>query len=250
MRPSQSPGLVSFPPRRAGYANKNKYHSSSTSKEQSVKFRILFVVIASLAGATFVQAQPPVREVPPPLPLFFKETWKQTPAAVPLSQEVVTNPDLELAVYGAAPEVNSEGGTPHVWTGLCSPACAMTLKQKDSYADLTGKAHIKWYSKTSGFHEIRPVVKLADGTMLVGDHADAYTFDYRTTEFYLADVRWLVLDVETLTTKGQLLPTVDLSKVDEIGFIDLTPGSGHGFGGFSNMGWIEVYGKPVARTAE
>jgi hypothetical protein len=60
----------------------------------------------------------------------------------------------------------------------------------------------------------------------------------------------MVLDAETLTTKGHLLPTVDLSRVDEIGFVDLTPGSGHGFGGFSNLGWIEVYAKPVARTID
>lgn len=210
--------------------------------------------IAGLVFAVLVQAaqaQAPVRPPPqPPLPLLFKEVWKQTPAAVPLTQDVVSNSELALTVYGAAPEMNSEGGTPHVWTGLCSPACAVTLKLKDSYADLSGKAHVKWYSKTSGFHAIRPVVKLADGTFLAGDFADAYTYDYRTVEFHLAEVRWLVLDAETLTTKGMLLPSVDLSKVDEIGFVDLTPGSGHGFGGFSNVGWIEVYGKSVARGAE
>jgi hypothetical protein len=197
------------------------------------------------------EAQPSGRPAPqPPLPLLFKETWKDYPAAVPLSAEAVTNADLELTVYGKAPEVNSEGGTPHVWTGLCIPACAVTLKHKNSYADLSGKARIKWFSKTSGFHAIRPVVKLADGRMLVGDFADAYTYDYRTTEFYLTELHWLVLDTATVATKGVLLPTVDLSKVDEVGFVDLMPGSGHGFGGFSNVGWIEVYGKPVARTTE
>jgi hypothetical protein len=40
---------------------------------------------------------------------------------------------------------------------------------------------------------------------------------------------------------------VDLSRVDEIGFGDLTPGSGHGTGGYSDVAWIEVYGKPVKR---
>jgi hypothetical protein len=215
-----------------------------------VTFRITSVFMAGIILATAAYAQDRPRPAPEPLPLFLKETWKETPAAVPLTQEVVSNPDLELVVYGAAPEVNSEGGTPHIWTGLCSPACAVTLKQNASYADLTGRARIKWYNKTSGFHEIRPVVRLADGTLLVGDHVDAYTFDYRTTEFYFAEVRWMVLDEATLTTKGQLLSDVDLSKVDEIGFADLTPGSGHGFGGFSNMGPIEVYAKPVSRPAD
>lgn len=188
------------------------------------------------------------RQAPQPAPLFFRAAWKDTPA-VPLTQSVVTNPDLDVTVYGKAPEVNNEGGVPHVWTGLCSPACAITLKHKVNMVDLTGKARMKWLAKTSGFHEIRPVVKLADGTWLVGDVADAYTFDYRESDFYFATVHWLKLDIQTLTTKGTLLDAVDLSKVDEVGFVDLTPGSGHGLGGFSDMGWIEVYGKPVVRAA-
>jgi hypothetical protein len=190
------------------------------------------------------------RQPPQPAPLFFKETWKAGPTAVPATQAIVANPDLTIAVYGktpAQPEVNDEGGVAHIWTGLCSPACAVTLKHKANYADLTGKARIKWYAKTSGFHQIRPTVKLADGTWLVGDFADASLFDYHEVDFYLADVRWMRLDVDSLTTKGGLLDKVDLSKVDEIGFVDLTPGSGHGLGGYSDMGWVEVYGKSVAR---
>jgi hypothetical protein len=218
-----------------------------------------------VAGAVAMHAQEPapagarqgggrqggaVRQPPAPIPLFFRETWKAGPAAVAATQAVVASPDLALTVYGkvpAQPEVNEEGGVPHIWTGLCAPACAVTLKHKGSMADLTGKARMKWYAKTSGFHQIRPVVKLADGTWLVGNFADAYTFDYHEVEFHFADVRWMRLDIETLTTKGALLDKVDLAKVDEIGFVDLTPGSGHGLGGYSDMGWMEVYGKPIAR---
>ena len=199
------------------------------------------------AGAAGARQGGP-RQPPAPIPLFFRETWKDTPA-VPATQAVVTNPDLEMTVYGKAPEVNNEGNVPHVWTGLCAPACAITLKHRQNMVDLTGKARMKWFAKTSGFHEIRPVVKLADGTWLVGSFADAYTFDYHESEFHFAEVRWLKLDIQTLTTKGTLLDTVDLSKVDEVGFVDLTPGSGHGLGGFSDVGWIEVYGKPVSRSA-
>jgi hypothetical protein len=190
------------------------------------------------------------RQAPQPTPLFFKETWKAGPTAVATTQAVVANPDLTVGVYGktpAQPEVNEEGGVNHIWTGLCAPACAVTLKHKASFADLTGKARMKWYAKTSGFHEIRPLLKLADGTWLVGSYADASLTDYHEVDFYLADVRWMRLDIDTLTTKGGLLDKVDLSKVDEIGFVDLTPGSGHGLGGYSDMGWMEVYGKPVAR---
>jgi len=202
--------------------------------------------------SAFAQAPAPAeRRAPQPIPLFFKETWKET-AAVPVTQAVVTNPDLELKIYGATKDdmtVNDEGGVPHVWTGLCPAGCAVVFRHRESYADLTGKSRVRWYTKTSGFHQIRPVVKLADGTWLVGDHADAYTFEFHETEFFFGDVRWLKLDMEKVQTKGVLLDKVDLSKVDEIGFVDLTPGSGHGQGGYSDVGWIEVFAKPVTRAS-
>jgi hypothetical protein len=187
-----------------------------------------------------------------PAPLFFKETWKDFSGNVPVTQDFVVNPDLQLNLYGAGKEdfgVTNEGNMPHIWTGLCASSCALTLSHKDSYVDLTGKAKIRWYTKTSGFHQVRPVLKLADGTWLIGDHADANTFDYHESEFYLSEVRWLKLDMPKVQTKGNLLDKVDLSKVDAIGFADLTPGSGHGTGGYSDVAWIEVYGKPVKRDA-
>ena len=207
----------------------------------------LFISLSAFAQEP---AQPPARRAPQPIPLFFKEGWKDT-AAIPVTQAGVTNPDLELKIYGATKDdmtVNNEGGIPHVWTGLCPAGCAVLLRHRESYADLTGKARIKWYTKTSGFHQIRPIVKLADGTWLVGDHADAYTYEFHESEFFLGDVHWLKLDIEKVQTKGTLLDKVDLTKVDEIGFVDLTPGSGHGQGGYSDVGWIEVYGKPTPRN--
>ncbi|HEY4362490.1 MAG TPA: hypothetical protein VGN17_16065 [Bryobacteraceae bacterium] len=188
----------------------------------------------------------------PPPALFFKETWKQAPGNVPVTQEYVTNPDLQLNLYGTGKEdfgVTSEGNTPHVWTGLCATACALTLSSKENFVDLTGKAKIRWSTKTSGFHEVRPVLKLADGTMLVGDHVDAYTFDYHESEIFLSEVHWLKMDGAKVQPKGELLEKdkVDLSKVSEVGFADLMPGSGHGSGGYDDVAWIEVYGKPVKR---
>jgi hypothetical protein len=217
-------------------------------KRNLVLFTLGFVVFASLS--LFAQApQAPaagVRQPPAPIPLFFKETWT-VKGNVPMTQVHVTNPDLELKTYGKEVNITDEANIPHVWTGLCAPACAVALRHKDSYVDLTGKAKMRWIAKTSGFHQIRPIVKLADGTWLVGDFADAYTYDFHQTEFFLGDVHWLKLDMPTLATKGTLLDKVDLKKVDEVGFIDLTPGSGHGQGGYSDVGWIEVYGKPVKR---
>jgi hypothetical protein len=193
-------------------------------------------------GGRGAAAQPPQ--------LIFREEWKGATAVVPMTPGGLSNPGLELKMYGVGKEdfnVTSEGNVSHIWTGLCESSCALTLKPKDNYVDLTGKARIRWFTKTSGFHEVRPVVKLADGTFLIGDHVDANTFDYHESEFYLSEVHWLKLDMPKVNTKGALLDKVDLSKVDEIGFADLTPGSGHGTGGYSDVGWIEVYGKAVKR---
>jgi len=221
-----------------------------------MKLQVFVSILLGMASGAFAQ-QPGARgggrgQAPPPAPLFFKETWKNFSGNVPVTQDFVVNPDLQLNLYGAGKTdfgITNEGNTPHIWTGSCASSCALTLSDKNSYADLTGKAKIRWFTKTSGFHQVRPVLKLADGTWLIGDHADANTFDYHESEFYLSEVRWLKLDMPKVLTKGNLLDKVDLSKVDAIGFADLTPGSGHGTGGYSDVAWIEVYGKPVPRDA-
>ena len=217
--------------------------------------QILTLVVLCTAAGAFAQ-QPGGRggrgQAPQPPPLFFKETWKDFSGNVPLTQEFVLNQDLQLNMYGSGKEdfhITNEGNVPHIWNGLAASSSALLLSNKQNFVDLTGKAKIRWYTKTSGFHEIRPVLKLADGTYLIGDHFDANTFDYHETEFYLSEVRWLKLDMPKVQTKGVLLDKVDLSKVDAVGFADLTPGSGHGSGGYSDVGWIEVYGRPVKREA-
>lgn len=189
-------------------------------------------------------------------PLFLKEEWANPQNAEhPIAQDAVANQNLELKLYGTSSKeiqvtgsANNENNPTHPWTGLCTTPCGVALRDKTSMADLTGLARIRWNIKTSGFHEVRPFVKLADGNMYVGDRADASTRDWLWVDFNLADVRWLKLDMTKpgLTT-GSLVPTIDLSKVDEVGFIDLMPGSGHGQGGWVDVAQFEVYGKKVAR---
>jgi hypothetical protein len=140
---------------------------------------------------------------------------------------------------------------PNLWTGVCQTAVAATLRHKASYVDLTGLARIRWVTRVSGFHVVRPVVKLADGNWFVGDYAEgaesANSTLFLESEFAVASVRWRPLDISRVVTTGQAWATPDLRRVDEVGFADLLPGSGHGWGGFVNVGRIEVYGKPVPR---
>jgi hypothetical protein len=140
---------------------------------------------------------------------------------------------------------------PNLWTGVCHTPVAVTLRHRTSYADLTGLARIRWVTRVSGFHVVRPVVKLADGNWFVGDYGEgapsANSTLFLESEFALASVRWRPLDISRVVTTGQAWASPDLRRVDEIGFADLMPGSGHGWGGFVNVGRIEVYGQRVAR---
>ncbi len=189
-------------------------------------------------------------------PLFFREEWKQTPQGGEhaLMPESVGNPDLtlqfvgptakELLLTGAA---GDENNPIHVWTGMCTTPCAFTLKHKNSYADLTGLARVRLVSKMSGFHQVRPLIKTADGIWLVGDRAEGSLTDWIETEFNFSEVRWLRVDPMRMVTTGTWVNNPDLSKVDEIGFADLMPSSGHGPGGWADVGKIEVYAKAVPR---
>ena len=111
----------------------------------------------------------------------------------------------------------------YIWSGLCPGNWAVSLKKKDSYADLTGFAKIRWRSKQVGFRELHIILKLADGSWLVGDLSDGRSADWRIREFNIQDITWYSLDIETIS-EGRLVENPDLSKVDEIGFTDLMHG--------------------------
>ena len=188
-------------------------------------------------------------------PLFFKEEWKQTLTGGqhPITPDAVSNPNLELKFYGPAKDMlingvaGSESDPIRLWTGTCALPCGATLRDKQNYVDLTGLAKIRWVTRVSGLHKLRPMIKLADGTLLVGNHADGELSDYHETEFSISDVKWIKLDPDKIIAKGDFLDAPDLSKIDEVGFVDLMPGSGHGEGGYSVLTRFEVYGKPVPR---
>ena len=202
--------------------------------------------------------EPPEEHRPP---LFFREEWKRMPKDEEhvLTQADLVNQDLEVKIYGdqtgilEVQHARPVGEPTMAWTGLCKSNCALGLRDKNNYVDLTGYAKIKWQNKQSGFHLLRPIIKLADGTWLVGDHADGDTVDWRVSEITIPDVRWRKLDINQVTeaNNGAIwIDHPDLSKVDEIGFTDLSRGTGHGGGGSSRVTWIEVYGTPVPRSTQ
>jgi hypothetical protein len=183
--------------------------------------------------------------------LFFREDWKEIPAATPVTQQHVFNKDLLLNLYGPGCDSikKSHHDTPvddpyYIWSGLCLDNWAVTLKNKAYYVDLRDYSKIIWRTKQAGFRELRIILKLADGTWLIGDQSDGMSADWRIREFNLADITWYTLDIKNII-EGKLVARPDLSKVDEIGFTDLMRG-GQSIS-CSRLDWIEVYGKPVKK---
>jgi len=208
------------------------------------------------------ESQAPQRAVYPPL--FFREDWTlasgfpntNTPVEPEhsIAQADIANPNLEVHLYGdkigpvTVKQLNNDNIT-YVMTLLCTSNCAITLRDRRNDVDLTGLATIRWRTKITGFHLLHPIVKLADGTWLVGDHASEFSTDWVESQIQLEDVRWRRLDIEHVVEgRGEnWVEKPDLSRVEEIGFTELMPGGGHGGAG-SRIDWIEVYGKPVPRT--
>ena len=94
----------------------------------------------------------------PRAPLFFKEDWQNKKGGeYNVVPENLTNPNLELKLYGAGKIIQVTGSSTeennpvHVWTGLCESNCAMALRDKENYADMTGLARIRWNRRNIGF---------------------------------------------------------------------------------------------------
>ena len=183
--------------------------------------------------------------------LFFREDWKENPAATGVTQAHVVNPDLILGLYGPGKDSirKSHHDKPaddpyYIWSGQCKGNWAVTLKNKNAYADLSGFAKIRWRSEQSGLRNLHVILKLADGSWLISDQFTGPSKDWKISEFNIADMKWYVLDIKTVI-EGRQIANPDLTKVDEIGFTDLMTGGNSPAS--SRLDWIEVDGKPVNR---
>jgi len=203
---------------------------------------------------------------PSPAVLLFRMPLENT-TRLPVVAGVVTDPNLELQTYGDGKNIVVSIGKaatdPHTFDGLCERPCGMTFRDKRNYFDLRGRAKIKWTTIVSGFHRAQPLIKLADGTLLVGDQAEGSVADWQQSEVSFREVRWLKLDAVRGVTLGTWVEHPDLSKVDEVGYFDVIPGSGvhvegvpveklpnPPVGGWVAMASFELWGKPVSREAK
>jgi len=131
------------------------------------------LVAWGLTATALAQGGPQTRP-----PLFLSESWKALPMAPddhgawPASQQGVASANLQLTLHGTSAReiqlVAVRGSADlyplNLWTGTTSSPSAATLRDRNNYVDLTHPlAKIRWTVRTSGFHQVRPVVKLADG---------------------------------------------------------------------------------------
>ena len=219
----------------------------------------LLAALLISVGATWVSAQPP----PAPVQLFNLTLENDT--RLPLAQATVTTPNVDLQHYGDGRNIVVATGNgprlPRLFFGLCKGPCGFTLRDRNNYLDLRGRASIRLTAIVSGFHRVRPIIKLADGTLLIGDQAEGSTADYHQYDISFSDCRWLRLDATRGVTLGGNWVAADLSKVDEVGVFDVIPGSGAWTvesapvekqpappaGGWIAVSSLELWGRAVAR---
>ena len=198
-----------------------------------------------------------------PVQLFSLTLQNQT--RLPLTQTSVTTGNVDVQLYGDGRNIIVATGAgpqfPRLFFGLCTGPCGFTLREKDHAFDLRARASIRFTTIVSGFHRVRPIIRLADGTLLIGDQAEGSTADYHQYEISFGDCRWLRLDPARGVTLGGTWVQPDLSKVDEVGVFDVIPGSGAWSapglpvekqpappaGGWIALSSFELWGQPVSR---
>jgi hypothetical protein len=223
------------------------------------------VVVFGLAvwtSAAFAQQAPAGRAAaaaPPPAtrpPLLFKEEWREPPykgerddVNQRFTPYVVANDRIEAKLYGADSHVirvAQHEGRLDLWTGLATSPVAVTLRDKRNYVDLTGLARLRWLVRTNAIHTLYPVVKLADGTMVVGHRGISTDGEFLQVEVAFGDMKWFKLDPAKVVVMTEVM-NPNLSRVDEVGLATLAPAGGHGIAGSANLSAVELFAKPVPR---
>jgi hypothetical protein len=162
---------------------------------------------------------------------------------------VVTNARVEVKLYGPDASVvraAEHEGRVDLWTGMASSPVAVTVRDRRNYVDLTGASRLRWIVRTNAIHVLHPVVKLADGTLIVGDRAITTHGEFLQLEVAFSGMRWYGLDPVKVVVLTEVT-NPDLSRVDEVGLATLSPGGGHGIAGSANLSTVELFANPVPR---
>jgi hypothetical protein len=189
-------------------------------------------------------------------PVLFSETWRLPPHTGEPNDEnmrftpaAVTNPRVEVKLYGldasvirAAVHEERVG----LWTGMATSPVAITLRDRGNFMDLSDAARLRWIVRTNAIHLLYPVVRLADGRLIIGDRAINTFGEYLTVEIAFSNMRWYGLDAQRVVVLTEV-PNPNLRRVDEVGLATLAPGGGHGIAASANLSHVDVFAYPVPR---
>ena len=219
----------------------------------------VILICVACSVAVFAQAPAPNTQKPgmrPRPPLLFSETWKLPPYTGEQTDEnmrfvpaVGTTPNLEAKLYGADAKVVRAAVHEEridLWNGMTTSPVAVTLRDRRNFVDLTDPARLRWILRTNAIHTLNPVVRLADGRLIVGDRTITTDGEFLTVEIAFTRMRWYGLDPAKVIVLTEVI-NPDLSKVDEVGVAMLSPGGGHGIAGSANLSNVELFAYPVKR---
>jgi hypothetical protein len=219
---------------------------------------IICLVVWSLAAAAQTRPAPGTQKpgMAPRPPLLFSEPWRlppysgeQTDENMRFTAAVVTNPRVEVKLYGLDAKVIRAAVHEErfdLWNGMTSSPSAVTLRDRSNYIDLTEAARLRWILRTNAIHSLHPVVRLADGRLIVGDRAITTHGEFLSVEITFSGMRWYGLDpVKVVVLTEVTNPT--LRMVDEVGLAMLSPGGGHGIAGSANLSTVELFAYPMPR---
>ena len=194
-------------------------------------------------------------------PLAFREDFVDVPNETPVTMASIKNKTLRFSLYG--PGASGVGKTYHtspkdesgfIWSGACTQICGFALRDPANYLDMRELSKITWRTKQTGLHQLRLMIKLAGGRVLVSEKSVGASSDWQVSDMTIQDIRWRDVDTKYMNDSSiargaaPWATDVDLSRVDEVGWTDLQAGSGHGtMGGSSRVDWIEVYARKVPR---
>jgi hypothetical protein len=193
--------------------------------------------------------------------LLFREGWSRA-FEQPMTKASICNQQLTLHLYGHADEIRKTAHPTedYTYTGETTTNWALTLGDPGSYWDVSGAGRIRLTTRNTGFRVTHVVIKTADGKYFASEEGNPESSAWIARDYIFRDLTWrnlLMTDTPTNASNRRqpnpkrvpIVPTSrgtpDLTRVEEIGFSDLTEG-----------GWIpattrvlswEVWGKAVAR---
>ena len=221
---------------------------------------VICLVVSALVAAAQTKPTPaPGTQKPgmaPRPPLLFSEVWKlppysgeQTDENTRVTQAVVTNPNLEVKLYGTDSKVIRAAVHEErfdLWNGMTTSPSAVTLRDRRNFVNLTEAARLRWIVRTNAIHSLNPLVKLADGRLIVGDRTITTGGEFLSLEIAFSGMRWYGLDPARVVVLTEVV-NPNLSKVDEVGLAMLSPGGGHGIAGSANLSNVDLFAYPVPR---